>query len=324
MFSPRGQHNTWNFRDQPPEFWDQFSTEFAPGTHVRVHPLLHWTELDIWRYTKREHIPCSFRSTSRRTENVIDRSAIRTSPSRSTPKHDIDAIIDELMHTKIAERAGRAMDHEAEDSFERLRAEGYMWRPERSIWISQAPGKIVEPGIQTTLPLKIVIVGHVDHGKSTLVGRLFHDTGTLRKVGSRRSGPMCEKRGMPFEWAFLLDALQAERDQGITIDISQIFFRTAMRNYVLIDAPGHREFVKNMITGARRRKRPCWSSTPAGRRAGADAPARLPAAPPRHPSDRRRDQQDGPGRILGIALSGADHRSASTSPTSGSTCNTAL
>ena len=98
--------------------------------------------------------------------------------------------------------------------------------------------------------LKIVIVGHVDHGKSTLVGRLFHDTGSLPEGKIETIQAVCERRGMPFEWAFLMDALQAERDQGVTIDTAQIQFRTATRDYVIIDAPGHKEFLKNMVTGA--------------------------------------------------------------------------
>ncbi len=104
--------------------------------------------------------------------------------------------------------------------------------------------------LSTPATLKIVIVGHVDHGKSTLVGRLLHETDSLPegKVDSLRE--VCAKRGMPFEWAFVMDALQAERDQGITIDTAQIPFRSALRPYVIIDAPGHKEFLKNMITGA--------------------------------------------------------------------------
>jgi sulfate adenylyltransferase large subunit/thioredoxin-dependent adenylylsulfate APS reductase len=98
--------------------------------------------------------------------------------------------------------------------------------------------------------VRIVIVGHVDHGKSTLIGRLLHETGSLPvgKVESLKA--FSERRGMPFEWSFLLDALQTERDQGITLDTSQIRFRTAARDIVLIDAPGHAEFLRNMITGA--------------------------------------------------------------------------
>ena len=104
-----------------------------------------------------------------------------------------------------------------------------------------------------TQALRIVIVGHVDHGKSTLVGRFLHDTGALPEGKFESIQASCTRRGVPFEWAFLMDALQAERDQNITIDVSQIAFRTAAgQPGVLIDAPGHKEFLRNMITGAAR------------------------------------------------------------------------
>jgi bifunctional enzyme CysN/CysC len=103
----------------------------------------------------------------------------------------------------------------------------------------------------TKRPLvRIVIVGHVDHGKSTLIGRLLHETGSLPDGKLETLKAVSARRGMPFEWSFLLDALQTERDQGITLDTSQIRFRTPARDFVLIDAPGHAEFLRNMITGA--------------------------------------------------------------------------
>lgn len=98
--------------------------------------------------------------------------------------------------------------------------------------------------------VRIVIVGHVDHGKSTLVGRLLFETGSLAEGKLDMLKAVSARRGMPFEWSFLLDALQTERDQGITIDTTQIRFRTGSRDVVLIDAPGHAEFLRNMITGA--------------------------------------------------------------------------
>ncbi|HIJ96895.1 MAG TPA: elongation factor Tu [Desulfuromonadales bacterium] len=98
--------------------------------------------------------------------------------------------------------------------------------------------------------LKIVIVGHVDHGKSTLIGRLFYDTGSIPEVRYREIEATCRAQGREFEFAYLMDALEEERDQNITIDTASTFFKTAQRPYVIIDAPGHKQFLKNMITGA--------------------------------------------------------------------------
>jgi len=98
--------------------------------------------------------------------------------------------------------------------------------------------------------LRIVAVGHVDHGKSTVIGRLLYDTKSLPEGAIDRVKKIAKEKGKPFEYAYLLDAFEEEQKQGITIDTTSLQFHTDMRDYVIIDAPGHIEFLKNMITGA--------------------------------------------------------------------------
>ena len=129
-FSPRDRNSDWNVGDQPPELWDQFKTDFAPGTHIRIHPLLDWTELNIWEYIQREEVPITHlyfdQGNGKRYRSLGCYPC--TMPVDSTAKN-VEDVVKELREGKfknIAERSGRAQDKEDGGGLETLRKEGYM------------------------------------------------------------------------------------------------------------------------------------------------------------------------------------------------------
>jgi sulfate adenylyltransferase subunit 2 len=126
-FSPRDRNMEWNVEDQPPELWDQFKTDFAAGTHLRIHPLLHWTEVNVWEYIERERIP--FVPLYLSDEHGLRYRSLGCAPCTAqiqSPARSPAEILYELRRSRVPERAGRAQDKESEGAFERLRRDGYM------------------------------------------------------------------------------------------------------------------------------------------------------------------------------------------------------
>jgi sulfate adenylyltransferase subunit 2 len=126
-FSPRDAQMEWNVADQPPELWGQFKSDCKAGTHIRVHPLLHWTELNIWEYIERENIPViPLYFASDRGERYRSIGCYPCTAPIKSKARTVSDIIEELRHTLEPERTGRAQDGESEDAFEKLRRDGYM------------------------------------------------------------------------------------------------------------------------------------------------------------------------------------------------------
>jgi len=125
-FSPRGDSFEWDFKDQPPELWNQFQTDMREGTHIRVHPLLHWTEADVWRYIRQEKIPMIKLYFARNGLRYRSLGCLPCTAPINSEAATIDEIIAELERTHTSERAGRAQDKADEYAMQKLRVEGYM------------------------------------------------------------------------------------------------------------------------------------------------------------------------------------------------------
>ena len=126
VFSPRNAESQWDYKDQPPELWDQFRTDYGPGTHVRVHPLLHWTERNIWEYIERENIPVTDLYFSRNGKRYRSLGCECCTLAIESPAQNVRDIIEELERTKTSERGGRAQDQADRYAMQKLRVKGYM------------------------------------------------------------------------------------------------------------------------------------------------------------------------------------------------------
>ena len=278
VFSVRSRGHGWDPKRQRPELWRVYNAAVRPGETIRVFPLSNWTELDVWLYIHEQQIPvvplyfAAERPIVERDEALHDgrRRALPARPrraARAAPRALPDARL------LPADRRGR----------ERRRPR--RWRSSRRCWPRARPSarggsstatrtarwssrssRGTSDGLDRTLGpaapprqpprkdrLRFITCGSVDDGKSTLIGRLLYESETVfddqlaaLAADSKRSGT----QNGDLDLALLLDGLKAEREQGITIDVAHRYFATERRAFIVIDAPGHEQYTRNMVTGA--------------------------------------------------------------------------
>ena len=280
VLSFRDKHGQWDPKNQRPELWSLFNGKIKKGESIRAFPLSNWTELDVWQYIWLEEIPivplyfAAPRAVVERdgTLVMVDDERMRLSPGESPDG------VGPLPHARVlpAHRRGpfarhhAAGDHRRDDRGEQLGAARAAHRSRRGRLDGdqEARGLLLMSAAPTTKQdvlaylerhehkdiQRFVSIGSVDDGKSTLIGRLLHDSGGLYDDQLRAvKRASMKSKGAPdaeIDFSLFTDGLKAEREQGITIDVAYRYFATAARKFIIADTPGHEQYTRNMATGA--------------------------------------------------------------------------
>ena len=335
--------SNWDPKRQRPELWHLANTKIGPGESMRVFPLSNWTELDVWTYIYLEDIPVvplyfaadrpvverggmlimvdDDAAAARRQARSREMARVRFRtlgcyPLTGAIRSDaatVPEIIEETDRRALFGAAGpghrpRSVGFDGEEE-----AGGLFLMPRLSVVGSGRTDASARVDARVAAEedrslLRFLTCGSVDDGKSTLIGRLLYDSAAgLRGPAAQRRAAISAVRQAgrrQLDLALLIDGLQAEREQKITIDVAYRYFATPRRKFIVADTPGHVQYTRNMATGASNCDFAVLLVDARERHADPDAPARLHPVAARHPQGRAGRQQDGSGRFRSGAVRG--------------------
>ena len=258
IFSHRDSFGQWLPKEQRPELWTLFNTMLRQGEHFRTFPISNWTELDVWLYIARERIPLPGAvlppsapgDAAQRPAGAADRGHATAAGGDHRDhrralshrgRHDLHLPGRERRCERRRDR-GRDIDHHRQRA--RRHAHG---RPQFRF----GDGTAQEGGLLLMAALRFLTAGSVDDGKSTLIGRLLYDSRAILADQLEALEHRAQASGsQAIDLSLLTDGLEAEREQGITIDVAYRYFATPKRKFIIADAPGHEQYTRNMVTAA--------------------------------------------------------------------------